>query len=72
MVKSVKSVKENYASITLYSGICGKVAGKVILQKRCFESELSIPCARTELAHKHETMEAVKHRNSVAAFCPPS
>ena len=35
MVKSVKSVKKNYASTTLYSAICGKVAGKVILQKPC-------------------------------------
>ena len=35
MVKSVKSVKKNYASTTLYSAICAKVAGKVILQKPC-------------------------------------
>ena len=35
MVKSVKSVKKNYASTTLYSAICGKVAGKVIPQKPC-------------------------------------
>ena len=60
MVKSVKAAKKNYVSLTCYLGMCGKVAGTVIMQLPCFESELSIPCARTKLAAKDETMEAVK------------
>ena len=71
MVKSVKSVKKNYDELCIYYtpfSYLWKGSRKGHSAEALFESELSIPCARTKLAHKDETMEAVKP--SKFSCCP--
>ena len=57
MVKSVKSVKKELCIYYTLFSYLWKGSRKGHSAEALFESELSIPCARTELAHKHETME---------------